>query len=119
MSGVAGGLACHMGHNPPERMAFALDRYRDMRFRVGDRSNGAITFVHRRLVVLQHIGYGAVGWVLGAATSFAIALADETRYAHVPGNRTEHTEPTHVLAVVAGDKSKGATHGCTASNSAI
>jgi hypothetical protein len=62
MSGVAGGLARHMSHNPPERMTVALDRNRNARFRVADRLNGAITLVHSRLVVPQHIGYRAIGW---------------------------------------------------------
>src|SRR5262245_52303268 len=84
MSGVPGGLACHMGHNPPERVALALDRNGDVRFRVADRSDGAIALGHSLLVVPQHIGYGAAGRHSHAVSVSVRAGAEEVVAEPVP-----------------------------------
>ena len=61
MSGMPGGLARHVGHDPPERVPVAVDRDDEARFWVADVTDRAVAVLDCRPVVPQHVGRGAVG----------------------------------------------------------
>ena len=56
VSGVPGGLARHVGHDPPERVPVAVDRDDEARFRVAGGTDRAVAVLDRRPVVPQHVG---------------------------------------------------------------
>src|SRR5215211_346846 len=61
VSGVPGGLARHVGHNPPECMPVAVDRDDDARFRVADVPDRSVAVLNGRPVVPQHVASGTAG----------------------------------------------------------
>ena len=61
VSGVPGGLARHVGHDPPERVPVAVDRDDEARFWVADVTDRMVAVLDCRPVVPQHVNRGAVG----------------------------------------------------------
>ena len=58
---MPGGLAGHVGHDPPQRVPVAVDRDGEARVRVADGTDRAVAVLDRRPVAPQHIGCGTVG----------------------------------------------------------
>ena len=58
---MPGGLAGHVGDDPPQRVPLAVDRDGETRFWVAGGADRPVAVLDGRLVTGQHVGCGAVG----------------------------------------------------------